>query len=242
MKISLDLHTHTIASGHAYSTIQEMAQAAAEKNLKFLGITEHGPLVPGAPDPIYFRNLYCIPKIIYGVRILHGAELNIKNLEGQLDLDESYYSRFDHVVAGIHKMCFCGGNRIQNTEAVLATMHNKRVNIISHPADGAADLCLEELVKHATETKTLLEVNNSSLNPIRKNPVARANNIELLKLCKKMDVPVILGSDAHISFSIADYERLWPLIEETNFPHELIVNDQIQKFNAFTGLNIIYET
>lgn len=241
MKIALDLHTHSVASGHAYSTIQEMAQTAADRQLKFLGITEHGPLIPGAPDPIYFRNLYCIPKIMYGVRILLGAELNIKNLQGELDLDESYYHRFDHVIAGIHRMCFPGGTRQQNTEAVLAAMQNQRVNIISHPADGAATLCLEELVRQARETRTLLEINNSSLNPIRKNPVARTNNLELLRLCKKMDVPVILGSDAHISFSIADYERLWPLLQEAEFPEELIVNDDIQKFNQFTGLNITSE-
>ena len=41
MEYILDLHTHTIASGHAYSTIREMAQAASEKGLKLLGITEH---------------------------------------------------------------------------------------------------------------------------------------------------------------------------------------------------------
>lgn len=34
MKIELDVHTHTIASGHAFSTLQEMAQAAAGKGLK----------------------------------------------------------------------------------------------------------------------------------------------------------------------------------------------------------------
>ena len=41
MKILLDVHTHTVASGHAFSTLQEMAQAAAGKGLKLLGITEH---------------------------------------------------------------------------------------------------------------------------------------------------------------------------------------------------------
>ena len=36
MKFTLDLHTHTVASGHAYSTVQEMAKAAADKGLKLL--------------------------------------------------------------------------------------------------------------------------------------------------------------------------------------------------------------
>ena len=37
----LDLHTHTIMSGHAYSTMQEMIRSASEKDVKLLGITEH---------------------------------------------------------------------------------------------------------------------------------------------------------------------------------------------------------
>ena len=57
MKIELDVHTHTIASGHAFSTLQEMAQAAAGKGLKVLGITEHSPGIPGTCHPIYFRFL-----------------------------------------------------------------------------------------------------------------------------------------------------------------------------------------
>ena len=44
----LDLHTHTIMSGHAYSTMQEMIRSASEKDVKLLGITEHAPRIPGA--------------------------------------------------------------------------------------------------------------------------------------------------------------------------------------------------
>lgn len=238
MKIVLDMHTHSIASGHAYSTIQEMASAAAGKGLSFLGITEHGPMVPGAPDPIYFRNLYCIPKFISGVRILLGAELNICDLQGNLDLGEEYYHRFDHVIAGVHKVCFPASTKERNTDAVLAAMHNPRVNIISHPADGAAALDLEALVRASRDTATLLELNNSSLNPQRKNALARPLNTELLQLCRRYDVPVILGSDAHISFSIADYANACALLKETDFPEELIVNTDMQRFNDFTGLQL----
>ena len=48
MKDYADLHTHTIASGHAYGTITEMVHAAALKNLPILGITEHAPSMPGS--------------------------------------------------------------------------------------------------------------------------------------------------------------------------------------------------
>ena len=53
----LDVHTHTLASGHAYGTIREMAQAAQGKGLALLGISEHAPGIPGTADPIYYYNL-----------------------------------------------------------------------------------------------------------------------------------------------------------------------------------------
>lgn len=77
MKTLLDVHTHTIASGHAYSSLQEMTLAAKEKGLEILGITEHGPNIPGTCDPIYFRNLHCVPRQLYGIKLMLGAELNI---------------------------------------------------------------------------------------------------------------------------------------------------------------------
>ena len=49
----LDIHTHTLASGHAFGTIREMAQAASERHLELLGVSEHGPGIPGTVEPIY---------------------------------------------------------------------------------------------------------------------------------------------------------------------------------------------
>ena len=175
MKIALDVHTHTLASGHAFSTLQEMARAAADKGLEVLGITEHSPGIPGTCDPIYFRNLHVVPRRMYGIELLLGAEINI-------------------------------------------------IHIISHPGDGTAELNFEPIVLAAKEHHTLLEINNSSLNPVRNKPTARTNNLEILRLCKQYEVPVILGSDAHISFDIAVYDRALELVGETEFPEALIMN------------------
>ena len=54
--------------------------------------------------------------------------------------------------------------------------------------------------------------------------------MEILRLCRKYDVPIILGSDAHISFDVANYEYALPLIAESQFPEELIVNDKPEMF------------
>ena len=72
-----DLHMHTLVSGHAFGTIREMAADAAQKNLQLIGITEHGPGVPGTCDPIYFLNLMDAPRTLYGLEILYGCEVNI---------------------------------------------------------------------------------------------------------------------------------------------------------------------
>lgn len=220
----LDLHTHSIASGHAYSTIQEMAQAAAQKGLQILGITEHAPSLPGACESIYFRNLHVIPRLMYGVRLLMGVELNILDTHGTLDLDERHYRCCDLRIAGVHILCWQGGTRTQNTDGMLAAIHNPWTHIISHPGDGTAELLFEPIVLAARETQTLLEINSSSMIPLRKKESARPNNLEILRLCRKYDVPIILGSDAHISFSIADYQYALPLLAETDFPDELVMN------------------
>ena len=83
----LDTHTHTLASGHAYSTIQENVRAAARKGLKLLAITEHAPRMPGTCHDFYFHNLKVVNRLAYEVPLLLGVELNILDPAGNVDLD-----------------------------------------------------------------------------------------------------------------------------------------------------------
>lgn len=237
MQTLLDVHTHTLASGHAFSTIQEMAHAAAEKGLEVLGITEHAPSLPGTCTEIYFKNMHVIPRQMYGVNLLLGAELNILDYHGTLDLDEDFYRDcLDIRIAGMHKLCWTGGTKSENTEGLIRVISNPWVNIISHPGDGTAELDFEPVVLAARDHHTLLEINSSSMIPSRGKLQAKPNNLEILRLCKKYDVPVILGSDAHISFSIGDYRYALPLLTEAEFPEELVVNDKPSFFFEYTGL------
>lgn len=232
MRTLLDVHTHTIASGHAFSTMQEMAQAAAEKGLQLLGITEHAPGIPGTCAPIYFKNLRCVPRQMYGVELMLGVELNILNYQGDIDMEEELLSRLDLRIAGIHSLCYTPGTTDENTAAMIGAIRNPWVDIISHPGDGTASLHFEPIVLAAKEHHTLLEINNSSLNPIRQKVAARDNNLEILRLCKRYETPVILGSDAHISFDIANYDHLHELLRLTEFPEALIMNDKVEAFKT----------
>lgn len=230
----LDVHTHTIVSGHAFSTISEMVAQAQKIGLQILGITEHAPHLPGTCSYIYFRNYHVVPRQWGSLRLLLGAEFNILDTEGHLDEDEGYYKCLDLRIAGIHSLCWQGGTREENTRGMIAAIKNPWIHIISHPGDGVAELDFEPIVLAAKEANTLLEINNSTLEPCRgKLAKAIPNNLEILRLCKKYDVPVILGSDAHIFFDIANYRNLFPLLEQTEFPSSLIVNTQPEYFLDF---------
>ena len=80
MKYVVDMHTHTVASGHAYNTINEMIQSAANKGLELLGISEHGPAMPGSTNIFYFQNLNILERRKYGIEVRYGAELNNSSL------------------------------------------------------------------------------------------------------------------------------------------------------------------
>lgn len=234
IKPTIDVHTHSIMSGHAFSTLTEMITAAQAKGLTIYGVTEHAPALPGACNPIYFRNLHVVPRQWGDMRVLLGAELNILDTKGTLDLDELYYPMLDLRIAGIHMLCWKGGTKDENTSGMINAIRNRWTNIISHPGDGTADLHFEPIVLAAKESHTLLEINNSSLKPARgKTAKSIPNNLELLRLSKKYQVPVILGSDAHITFDIANYEYIRPLLQETDFPDELIVNDKPDLFLSY---------
>ena len=73
MKLLSDLHTHTIASGHAYTTLMENINYCAENGIKILGTSDHGPSMPGAPHVWNISNLRVVPRTVNGVIVLKGC-------------------------------------------------------------------------------------------------------------------------------------------------------------------------
>ena len=105
----LDMHTHTLASGHAYNTIYEMAARGRSLGMEALGITEHAPAMPGTCHEFYFSNLKAVPRVIDGLKMLFGVELNLLDSEGHVDLAEDIIREMDLCVASIHPPCFQEG-------------------------------------------------------------------------------------------------------------------------------------
>lgn len=237
MHYEADTHTHTLASGHAYNTIMEMVQAAAAKGLKALGITDHTKGVPGhemtgAPDDIYFRNYRVIPREICGVHVLMGAEVNILN-GGMIDLSERALKQQDIIIASIHGQCYDNEGIERNTENILKVLENPYVDILGHPDGSDWPLDYERVIAKAAEMGTIIELNENSYRQpgLRKN--CRENALTYLALCKKMGVPVAIGSDAHFMDLVGAHEHNEPILEEADFPMELVMNTSAEKLVSY---------
>ena len=224
MSYVMDMHTHTIASGHAYSTLQENIAAAREKGLMYLGLSEHGPAVVGAPRPIYFQNYKIIPRQYGELRLFCGIEANITDVEGHLDLDAFTLERMDYCIASMHTLVLSPGSVKDNTRAAVRAMENPLVKILGHPDDSRYPMDYEELVRAAAELRTVLEVNNSSLHPLSSRKGARENIHTMLEACMRHQVSIIVGTDSHVSSAIGDFTQADELLREADFPEELIVN------------------
>lgn len=224
----VDLHTHTIASGHAYNTIYEMARSASEKGVQLLGISDHAPAMEGSASKHYFRSSSVIPRELFGLKLLFGCELNIIDLEGRVDLDEVFSAPLDYAVASMHDVCIRSGTMEENTRAYQKAMDNPKVNIIGHPDGGTFPVDFDVLARSAAEHGVLLELNEASVRPgsYRKN--ARPNAMKMLECCVKYGTKVLVSSDAHIECDILRHTSALALLEEAGFPEELVVNRSVE--------------
>lgn len=130
MKFTIDTHTHTLVSGHAYNTIDEMAAFAAEKGVTHLAITDHAPKMPGSTGLFYFSNMGIIPRMKNGVKIYMGCEVNIMVMKEKLILANTDLKGCDVVIASLHIPCIKPGSIEENTNALIKVMDNPYVNII----------------------------------------------------------------------------------------------------------------
>lgn len=235
MRDVLDVHTHTLASGHAYNTILEMAKAASEKGLELLGITEHAVKMPGAPHIYYFENLKMLERSRYGVELLFGTELNILDSRGTVDMEEKLLKKMDLTIASLHLPCMKPGSREENTNAYLEVMKNPWINIIGHPDDSRYPIDYLALVQGAKENQVLLEVNNNSLDPRCTRQGGRENVRIMLQLCAEYQVPVVFNSDAHTDSLVGFHKYAWEIADALNFPQELIVNRSVSELKKYVN-------
>jgi putative hydrolase len=226
-----DLHVHTIASGHAYSTIKENVIAARERGLKMIAITDHGPGLPGGPGLSYFSYMQILPSVDEGVEILVGVETNILE-DGKLDMPDRYLEMMDIVLAGFHPPCYRGGSVSDNTRAMLNAIKNPYVDIIVHPGNPHYPIDLDEIIAAAKEYNTVLEINNNSLTEgVRKG--SRVNCGLIAREIAKWNLLVAIGSDAHYVDRVGKFDHAIQLVEEAGIREEQVLNTSTEKIRAY---------
>jgi len=230
MNIEIDTHTHTVLSGHAHSTLIENAAWAKKAGLSGFVVTDHGPAIQGAPPDFNLATLRYLPESIDGVRVYHGVEANIVDFEGNLDIREKYLKLPDFVIAGIHENVICSGGRSKDTDAVIAALHNRYVDTISHPDNPSYSLDYEAVVKEAARLNKLLEVNDHSFDF---RPGGLENAFIYLPLCVRHGVRVVVSSDAHSAFGMGKFDAALRALGQLEFPAELIVNATKERFEAY---------
>lgn len=230
MRIAIDTHTHTVASGHAYSTVYELAMGARKRRLAGFVLTDHGPALPGGTHPYHFGNLRILPRRIRGVRFYRGVEANVMDTSGKLDLADEYLIKLDFVYAGLHELCFDPSSEAENTRALVAALRNPLVDAVSHPGNAAYPVDIPAVVAAAKEEGKAIEINNGTFRVRQGSDDSCARFAEL---CAETGTLVVCASDAHYWEDVGRVDIALGLIERSGIRKEQLINATTASFEAF---------
>ena len=231
MHIEVDSHSHTVASGHAYSTLAENATAAADRGIRLLAITDHGPQMPGAPHFWYFMNMRVIPRILHGVGILRGVEANIINSEGELDIDIGIQQQMDIVLGSLHEPILAPSTKKQHTDTVIKAMASGKIDVFAHGGNPAFPIHYKEVAKAAAFYNVLVEINNSSFTTSRQG--SKKNCAILAEAVASEGGYLTFGSDAHIACNVGGFEECEALMQSLGIPERVVLSRKAESFIGF---------
>ena len=227
----VDLHMHTVASTHAYSTLQDYITEAKHKGIKLFAITDHGPDMDDAPHHWHFINMRIWPRVVDGVGILRGIEANIKNIEGEIDCSGPMLTSLDLIIAGFHEPVFAPQDKDTNTQAMIATMANGYAHIISHPGNPKYPVDIPAIAAAAAKYNVALEINNSSFLHSRKG--SEANCRAIAAAVRDAGGWVALGSDSHTAVTVGEFAQCREILDEVDFPEDRILNVTPRRMLSF---------
>jgi putative hydrolase len=232
--LKVDIHTHTIVSGHSTNTMFEMIQMAHEKGMDLLGLTEHGPAVKGAPIVSYFHHSIRLPRRLFEMDFMIGVEADIMNVDGLLDLDDRHLRLQDVVLAGIHREAgWTTTSPDENSKAIIAVMKNPLVHFISHPCDSNTRINVDRVVKASYEYQVPLEVNCLHLGYF----VARGLDLEdirhMISLVEDYKWKLIVSSDAHVATAIGDDSIIDSLKLRELLSEDVVLNSSADSIRRF---------
>lgn len=230
-----DHHTHTIYS-HGKGTVEDNVRVAAQKGLKSIAITDHGPghLTYGfdmKKVPEIREEIARLKPLYPDVEILLGIEANTRRTAPFLDLTKEDKAQFDIILAGYHyglTRAGClpnwigshtglfGGDstlKVKNTSMILDALYENHIDVLTHPGDkGPFDI--EDIARACADTGTLMEINMKHAHL----------TAEEIRLAARFDVKFIIGSDAHVPEKVGSYKESLARAFEAGLDPERIVN------------------
>lgn len=236
MTLLADLHTHTVASGHGYSTLTENARAAALKGLELIAITDHGPSVPQGSHPWYFWNLKVAPSVLDGVRVLKGCEANLSaEADNGLDLADELLELLDFVTVGFHPLTgFDDRDRARNTEVLIRAMESPYVDQVSHPGNEEEfPLDLDAVVEAAVRHRVILELNDHSFSSTSARGRSSAREREFAAAAFEAGAPIAIGSDAHYALHVGRFDAALEAARSIGIEPDRLVNMNAKTVLAF---------
>jgi DNA polymerase (family 10) len=211
-----DLHAHTTLSD-GRSSLEDMARAAQKRGYRYLAVTDHSASHGFGNDVQADELLRQVERIralneqMDDFTVLAGTEVNI-NIDGSVDYPDDVLEELDWVVASVHTSFRMGEERM--TKRMMAAMDHPLVDVIGHPTGRKIlqrepyAVSVEQLVAHAAETGTFLEIN---ANPDRRD----LKDVDA-RLAAEAGVPIVINSDAHsrrtlsvIRYGVATARRAW---------------------------------
>lgn len=221
MRIFADLHTHTNVSQHAYSSLHENVMAAKARGFVAVGITDHGPEMMDGAIRHHFYCMKGLPEKVDGIQLVRGAEVNIKDYNGRLDLDAEVLKSLDFVIASYHVEAIAPATLQEHTEGWLNVIKNPHVDCVGHAGNPMFVCDYEKLVKACADYHKVVEINSNSF---KVRPGSECNCRRIAELCMEYRVPVLVNSDAHILYSVGEHQDALKMLEMVGFPEELVIN------------------
>lgn len=193
-----DLHMHTNATD-GKATLPEMIEAARQRGLKYIAITDHSKRVSMARGLDAKRVLAQWKEVErlnkeLGAKftVLRGIECDILE-KGGMDLPDDVLAQADWVLASVHYGQ--QQSRRQITDRILGAIENPHVSAIAHPTGrlinrrDAYQVDIDAVFKAAKQHGKLLELNA--------NPKRLDLNDVMCAAAKHHGIPIVINTDAH---------------------------------------------
>ncbi|MFT6240769.1 MAG: DNA polymerase (family 10) [Akkermansiaceae bacterium] len=160
-------HNHTIASD-GRNTLEEMAEAARDHGLQYLGIADHSKSsfqANGLNEDRLREQIVTIRKLnesFEDFALISGSEVDILK-DGSLDFDDALLGQLDYCVASVHAVFNLPEDEM--TARIIRAMENEHVTMLGHVTgrlllrrDPYA-VNMEKIIDCAAETRTVIELN-----------------------------------------------------------------------------------